>query len=66
MLRTSLITSARCRPHTKMTPHLERIRSSAECHQWHVKDGDYGAHDPCFEVQTPEPILLHWARIENE
>ncbi len=37
-----------------------------ESHHWHVKDGNDGAHDPRFEVQTPEPILLHWPRVDNE
>ena len=53
-------------PSYGMTPHLERIGSREDCHHRHVKDGNCGANDPCFKVQTPEPILLHRTRVENE
>ena len=49
-----------------MSPHHERIRPCEDCDQWHGKDGNYGARDPRFKVQTSEPILLRWPRVENK
>ena len=67
-LHTSLMASARNRSELAygMTLHLERIRPHEDCHQWYGKNGNYGAHDPCFKVQAPEPILLRRTRVENE